>query len=80
MKRTSIHTLGELKATAYKSKSIREEMRDNLVKSLKAKKIWYSGVVGYEETVIPQLEAAILAGHNSIFWALEVKPKQKWLG
>lgn len=77
MKRTSIHTLGELKATAYKSKSIREEMRDNLVKSLKAKKIWYSGVVGYEETVIPQLEAAILAGHNINFLGLRGQAKTK---
>lgn len=77
MKTPTIFTLGELKATKYTAKTIRDEMRDNLLKHLKAKKIWYQGVIGYEETVIPQLEAAILAGHNINFLGLRGQAKTK---
>lgn len=73
----AITTLGELKASGYTSKSIRDEMRDNLLKYLGTKKIWYTGVVGYEETVIPQLESAILAGHNINFLGLRGQAKTK---
>jgi magnesium chelatase subunit I len=77
LKAPQISTLGQLKATKYSAKTIREEMRDNLLKCLKAKKLWYSGIVGYEETVIPQLEAAILAGHNINFLGLRGQAKTK---
>lgn len=73
----AITTLGKLKESGYASKSIRDEMRDNLLKYLGAKKIWYTGVVGYEETVIPQLESAILAGHNINFLGLRGQAKTK---
>lgn len=57
-------TLGELKASGYQSKSIKVELRDNLIKKLKNKEKVFKGIWGYEETVIPDLERAILAGHD----------------
>lgn len=73
----SVKTLGELKKAGYKYKSIKEEMRLNLLAHLKAKKIWYTGIIGYEETVLPQLEAAILAGHSINFLGLRGQAKTK---
>jgi magnesium chelatase subunit I len=60
----NIRTLGQLKAAGYKSKSIKEELRENLISSLKNKQNVFEGIWGYEETVIPDLERAILAGHD----------------
>ncbi len=57
-------TLGELKATSYQPKSIKEELRDNLISALQAKKNVFEGIYGYEDTVIPQIERAILSMHN----------------
>lgn len=57
-------TLGELKASGYQSKSIKTELRDNLIKKLQKKETVFEGIWGYEETVIPDLERAILAGHD----------------
>ena len=57
-------TLGELKRTGYKPKSIKDELRDNLISKLRNKEPVFSGIWGYEETVIPDLERAILAGHD----------------
>ena len=59
-----IKTLAQLKSAGYKSKSIKEELRDNLIERLKNKQTVFEGIWGYEETVIPDLERAILAGHD----------------
>ncbi len=61
---TKINTLGALKAAGYISKSIKDELRDNLISSLKHGKKTFPGMHGYEQTVIPQLERAILSKHN----------------
>lgn len=61
---TNIKTLGELKKSGYKSRSIKEELRENLISKLKNKEKVFEGIWGYEETVIPDLERAILAGHD----------------
>lgn len=61
---TKSKTLGELKKTGYKPKSIKDELRDNLIQKLKNKETVFEGIWGYEETVIPDLERAILAGHD----------------
>jgi magnesium chelatase subunit I len=60
----SIRTLGALKASGYKSRTIKEELRENLIRRLKNKQTVFEGIWGYEETVIPDLERAILAGHD----------------
>jgi len=57
-------TLGELKKSGYKSKSIKDELRDNLVEKIKKKENVFKGIIGFEDTVIPELERAILSRHN----------------
>ena len=64
MKREHATTLGELKKTDYTSRSIQEELAHNLKESLKAGKETFKGLIGYENTVIPDVERAILSGHN----------------
>ena len=59
-----LKTLGELKKAGYKSKSIKDELRDNLIQKIKNKETTFEGVHGYENTVIPELERAILSRHN----------------
>lgn len=59
-----IKTLAALKKAGYRSKSIKEELRDNLMEVLKSGKSAFEGVHGYEDTVLPQLERALLSGHN----------------
>ncbi len=57
-------TLGELKAAGYRSKPIKQELRDNLIAALRSGQNVFSGIHGYENTVIPQLERAILSMHD----------------
>src|SRR5690606_14132923 len=57
-------TLGELKKSGYRPRSVKEELRANLIEKLKRKETAFEGIWGYEETVIPDLERAILAGHD----------------
>ncbi|MFN8287584.1 MAG: magnesium chelatase [Chitinophagales bacterium] len=57
-------TIKELKAGGYKSKSIKDELRDNLIKKLKSKEPLFTGIMGYDDTVIPDIERAILSRHN----------------
>lgn len=64
MTTSSINTLGALRASGYTSKSIKTELRDNLIASLKTGNPTFPGMHGYEDTVIPQLERAILSKHN----------------
>lgn len=60
----SITTLGELKAQGYQAKSIKEELRSNLISNIKQGKPSFTGIHGYDQSVIPQLERAILSQHN----------------
>ena len=59
-------TLGELRESGYTPKSIREEMRDNLIASMRSGDDLFPGIVGYETTVIPAIENAILSGQDII--------------
>ena len=60
----NITNLGKLKSIGYSPKSIKEELRDNLIKKLRNNENVFQGIWGYEDTVIPELERAILARHN----------------
>ena len=60
----NIKTLGELKKSGYQSKSIKDELRENLISKMMSKETVFVGVHGYENTVIPELERAILSRHN----------------
>ena len=59
-------TLGELKTSGYETRSVKDEMRANLIRKIRAGEKIFSGIVGYEETVIPQIVNAVLAKHNLI--------------
>ena len=59
-----IKTLGDLKKAGYQSKSIKDELRDNLILKIKNQETTFAGVHGYENSVIPELERAILSRHN----------------
>src|SRR6056297_3061450 len=61
---TNIKTLGELKSAGYTSKSIKDELRENLLEKIPKKEQVFEGVWGYENSVIPELERAILSRHN----------------
>ncbi|QCX38519.1 magnesium chelatase [Aureibaculum algae] len=64
MKIENIKTLGALKKAGYQSKSIKDELRDNLIEKIKLEENVFEGVWGYENSVIPELETAILSRHN----------------
>ncbi|UOQ68126.1 sigma 54-interacting transcriptional regulator [Hymenobacter volaticus] len=64
MKQESIRTLGQLRASGYQPRSVKQELRDNLIAKLQSKTEVFPGIYGYEETVIPDLQRAILAGHH----------------
>lgn len=62
----TISTLGELKAAGYEYKTVREELRDNLIAKLRAGENPWPGLHGLEHTVLPQVERAIIAGHDIV--------------
>ena len=70
MNNPSSKTLGELKKSGYKFLSIKDELRENLISKLKNKAPIFNGIFGYEETVIPEIERAILSRHNILFLGL----------
>jgi magnesium chelatase subunit I len=73
----NIKTLGELKKSGYKPKSIKEEIRQNLIVKLKDKESTFPGIVGYEDTVIPDVERALLSRHNILFLGLRGQAKTR---
>ncbi len=70
-------TLGELKAGGHKQASVKDELRANLIKKLRAGETLFPGIIGYSETVIPQLLNAILARHNIILLGLRGQAKSR---
>ena len=81
MVQTTIKTLGELKDSNYKSRSIKEELRENLIKKISKKEITFPGIIGYEDSVIPDTERALLiAGIIFCFWDCAARQKQVWPG
>ncbi|TNJ43512.1 sigma 54-interacting transcriptional regulator [Tamlana fucoidanivorans] len=73
----NIKTLGALKASGYKSKSIKDELRENLITKIKNNQTTFEGVHGYENTVIPELERAILSRHNMNLLGLRGQAKTR---
>ena len=59
-------TVGALRESGYQARPVREEIRHNLIAKIRAEEIVFPGIIGFEETVIPQLENAILAGQDVI--------------
>src|SRR5882724_10917477 len=74
---TKIKTFGELKKAGFKRKSVKEEIRENLVRKLTNKEITFPGIIGYEDSVIPDTERALLSRHNILFLGLRGQAKTR---
>lgn len=74
-----VSTFGRLKETKWESVSIKEEMRRNLIRKMKAKETLFPGILGYDKTVIPQIQNAILAKHDLILLGLRGQAKTRIL-
>jgi magnesium chelatase subunit I len=77
-------TLGELRSSAYseekyKRRSVKDEMRQNLIRKLEKREPVFSGIVGYDDTVVPQIANAILSRHNFILLGLRGQAKSRIL-
>ncbi|HEV2862066.1 MAG TPA: hypothetical protein VGX48_13740 [Pyrinomonadaceae bacterium] len=70
-------TLGELKQQGYRARGVKDELRANLLAKLRAGERIFPGIVGYDETVIPQLVNAVLARHNLILLGLRGQAKSR---
>ena len=70
-------TLGELKASGYRPRRVKDEMRANLLRALRAGDTLFPGIVGYEDTVIPQIVNAVLARQNFILLGLRGQAKSR---
>ncbi|HEV2579314.1 MAG TPA: sigma 54-interacting transcriptional regulator [Ktedonobacteraceae bacterium] len=64
---TQPRTIGELRASGYRVLSVKEELRKNLIEKIRRGEDIFPGIIGYEDTVIPQVENAILSGQDIIF-------------
>jgi magnesium chelatase subunit I len=73
----NITTLGQLKQTDYKSRSVKEELRENLIAQLQKKEGGFEGIIGFEDTVIPDLQTAILSRHNILLLGLRGQAKTR---
>src|ERR1700754_2401829 len=74
---TKIKTLGELTKTGYKNRSVKEEIRENLIRKLQNKENTFPGILGYEDSVIPDTERALLSRHNILFLGLRGQAKTR---
>ncbi len=77
MQQPTIKTFGELKKAAYHSKNVKQEVRDNLIKSIRDKQNPFPGILGFEDTVIPDVERALLSRHNILFLGLRGQAKTR---
>ena len=66
-KKNQAQTIGELRASGYTPVSVKQEIRRNLIKMMQAHREVFQGIIGYSDTVIPNIENAILSGHDMIF-------------
>lgn len=72
-------TLGELKRSEYRPRTVKQEMRDNLISMLRRGEQVFPGIVGYDRTVIPQVQNAILSRHDFILLGLRGQAKTRIL-
>merc|ERR1711916_175514 len=72
-------TLGELRASGYAPISVKAEMRRNLLRKLRSGEPLFPGIVGYDDTVLPQIQNAILSQHDMLFLGLRGQGKTRML-
>src|SRR2546423_2481841 len=75
----AIQTLGDLRRSGLRSRPVKQEIRDNLVRKLQAGEPLFPGIIGYDDTVMPQLVNAILSRHNFILLGLRGQAKSRIL-
>ena len=75
----TVNTLGELKESGWKSVSVKEEIRQNIIRKIREGETLFPGIIGYEKSVIPQLQHALLAKHDIILLGLRGQAKTKIL-
>src|SRR6476659_8460553 len=75
----TIDTLGQSRQSGYRSRPVKQEIRDNLVRKLQAGQPLFPGIIGYDDTVIPQLVNAGLSRHNFILLGLRGQAKSRIL-
>ncbi|MBK9313839.1 MAG: magnesium chelatase [Acidobacteria bacterium] len=76
---TKAKNLGELKASGYRRRTVKDEIRSNLIRKIRNQETLFPAVVGYDETVIPQIVNALLARHNLILLGLRGQAKTRIL-
>ncbi|HPX38102.1 MAG TPA: magnesium chelatase, partial [Mycobacterium sp.] len=59
-------TVGELRASGHRERSVKQEIRENLLAALAGGEVVWPGIFGFEDTVLPQLERALIAGHDMV--------------
>jgi len=72
-------TVGELRSSGYRIESVKDEMRRNLVRKLRAGETLFPDILGYEETVVPQIQNAILSRHDMLLLGLRGQAKTRML-
>ncbi len=72
-----IKTFGQLKESGYKPKSVKDEIRSNLIRKISKREITFPGIIGYEDSVIPDTERALLSRHNILFLGLRGQAKTR---
>ncbi len=77
MSKQQIQTLGELMKSGYRSKTVKEEIRENLILKMQSKENPFEGIMGYEDTVIPDTERALLSRHNILYLGLRGQAKTR---
>jgi magnesium chelatase subunit I len=77
MSQPQVNNLGALKRTGYRSKSVKEEIRTNLIRLIQEKQSPFHTILGYEDTVIPDVERALLSRHNILFLGLRGQAKTR---
>lgn len=77
MNKENIKTLGQLRQAGYKSRTVKEELRENLITLLGKKEAGFEGIIGFEDTVIPDLQTAILSRHNILLLGLRGQAKTR---
>ncbi|MFQ5445565.1 MAG: magnesium chelatase, partial [Saprospiraceae bacterium] len=72
-----IKNLGQLKTAGYQPRTIKDELRENLILKLKTKEPIFEGILGFEDTVLPDIERAILSRHNIVLLGLRGQAKTR---
>src|SRR5262249_15629408 len=72
-------TLGELKSSGYKIETVKEEMRRNLIAKLASGERLFPDILGYDDTVVPQIQNGILSRHDLLFLGLRGQAKTRML-